>query len=688
MNPEFRTVNIRIFRGLNLLEDARITDPGSFARLQNIYRKAPGVLASRPGSVVYSRGDAFQVTAPSDIVPPSANTNLHDSLTDILLDSTTADTLRSVQDTLRNAMLKGPIGIQPRILPRPVPSRSSSALNIPVRTIDSKISLIPIRVNSLHRMYTDYGSRRFLIGAFDFEGGQGDRLFYVDESTSTPVTKLMTFNEMTVGAGGEWSFIEWFRQDPSDSTAKYYAIGTNQVGKPFTIKLDTNYKPVATLLDVQATDGTNRYLYSVNSMCIYNGSVVYGGFNLATATAGDNEDKSNYVCFSNPGDPHDLAETSNTLLDIRVGDTPYEPVTKVVVNSVATDTAGIRGQLVVFTTKRVVTYDGLPPVSGDELNSTLYSVALGEVGCAAPKTVVQTPAGLMFLGTDGLVYIIPRYSNGGPLPCSRTVESVFKNLTLRQQKQCAAIYDDGHYKLSVPEVNTDAREFKDINALYPFITRNGNVNAVIPNIQYWLDVREPMDASQIDFGYVWTGPHTGMKHSCFVKGTGSEDYNVLWAGSAIDGTIFQAGIEGKASDPSPETVTTTVPLIYDIQTGQFDAGDIHIDKSVKSMQYGVNVSVALDVTSSILTSGEVPNSVAGVSFTDPFTPVGTVLDGNTTLGNLVLSPPNSFRFDSNHPGSPARGRTFMFSWYAAPTVPSVIKFSDLAFVFEIHKRRE
>jgi hypothetical protein len=240
----------------------------------------------------------------------------------------------------------------------------------------------------------------------------------------------------------------------------------------------------------------------------------------------------------------------------------------------------------------------------------------------------------------------------------------------------------------VPEVNYSDREFTVAPTVKGVTNPFGNYGAVIPNVQYWLDVREPMNPGLLDFGYIWTGPHTGMKHSCFAKGTQHEDTNVLWAGSAIDGTIYQASVEGLASDPSPETPTTTVPLVYDIQTGQFDAGDIHLDKSVKSMQYGLSVSVAISLTSGMYTSGEVPGSVLGESFTDAFAPVGTLLDGNTTMGDLVLAPPNSFRFDSNHPASPKRGRTFMFAWYAAPVTPSVIKFSDLAFVFEIHKRRE
>jgi hypothetical protein len=611
--------------------------------------------------------------------------NLGTSLTDIVLTTTVADELRHVADDGRAALLKGPGGIQPRILARPI--KGTGTINVPINS-SGKVSFPPLRVNSLHRMYTDYGQRRFLIGAFDFEGGQGDKLFYVDESTNTPVTRLMTLNEMTVGSGGEWSFIDFYNVDPDDEDEKYYVIGTNQVGKPFTVSLDSADAPVASLLTVKATDGTDKVLYSVNSLCQYKGSVCYGGFTYGLADGTLISDKSNYLCFSNPGEPDDIAETDNTILDVKVGDSPFEPITKVVTNSTLTDAQGIRGQLVAFTTKRVAIYDGFPPVSnGEEVN--FVSVAVGDVGCAAPRTVVQTPAGLCFLGTDGLVYIIPKFSNAGPRPISRAVEQVFKHLTIRQQKQCAATYDDGHYKISVPEVNYSGTEFTVKGGLYPFILPNGNFNASVPNVQYWLDVREPLNPGDIDFGATWSGPHTGMKHSCFAKGTGPEDYNILWAGSAIDGTIYQVSVEGLASDPNPVSPAgTAVPLAYDIQTGQFDAGDIHVDKSVKSFQYGFHVSRALTVTAMLWTSGEVPNSVAGESFTDAFTPVGTLLDGNTTMGDLILAPPNSYRFESNHPATPKRGRTFSFGWYTAPAAGALVKFSDFSFVFEVHKRRE
>lgn len=699
-NPSNTRFDIRVFRGLNLLEDARITDPGSFRVLQNIYRKAPGVLAARPGSKVYARGDAFRITPPQHTAPNTTSTDLGLATTDILLGATNAELLHSTQTTLNSLLAKGPRGTVPRALPRPAPSSLISSgifsLPIPVNTAtpniaEPTISVIPICVNSLHRMYTDFGSRKFLIGAFDFEAGEGDKLFYVDESTySTPTIRLMSTMDMTVGAGGEWSFIDYYKEDIADSTKKYYAIGTNEVGKPFCITLNSSNLPVAQPLDVDAHISGGNNLFAVRAMCVYNGSVVYGGFWRGADDGTGLENFSNYICFSQPGEPDKLAETDGELSDIRIGDTVNEPITGLVVNSVANDAQGIKGQLVVFTTKRVVTYDGLPPVSGNPTGVAFHSVALGQVGCVAKKTIAQTPAGILFLGTDGLVYIIPRFSSGGPIPVSRTVEPALAHLTLRQQRQCCAVYDDGHYKLSYPETNysSEAGAGTRPNAL--FGTDRGNPGASIPNRQLWLDVREPLNPSMMDFGLVWTGPHTGMKYSAMCVANQHDDHNLLFAGSAIDGTLFQTSLEGVYSDPSPESVGTTVPLEYDIQTGQFDAGDIHTDKIVKELMFGLNVDKTVTVTSSIITSGEVTGVEEGVEFSNTVSPIGYTFSQALTVANVpAIAPADSYRFLQNHPAAPyPRGRTFRFRWRASPSSATRLKLSDLTMVFAISNRTE
>lgn len=730
MNSQYQVVNIRVFRGLNLLEDARITDPGSFRVLQNIYRKSPGVLSSRPGSRVYSSGSGYTIYVQSDLTTADTNTTLGTSNTDIRW----GGAAELIRGTAADLSTRGPRGTAPRVKRDPANTRPWSSTpgsaathtndtQIPVNVSTSILGITPIRVNSLHRLYTNFGSRKFLIGAFDFEGGQGDRLFYVDESTpGTVVTRLMSAPEMTTGSGANWQFVNFYRKDP-DTAAQYFALGTNQSGKPFTIGLNEAGKPTAQLLNVKANvAGGDLNVVAVRSMCVYNGSVIYGGYfraeDVVTTTSADVqfdtsnanwpnidvdldlettltttlEDKTNFICFSEPGEPHKIADTDGEISDIRIGDSKSEPVTHVCVNSVSNDAQGTKGQLVVFTTRKVVTYDGLPPVSGNPTGVAFHSVALADVGCVAPATVCQTPSGLLFLGTDGLVYIIPKFSNGGPLPIARTVAPALAHMSLRQQMQCAAVYDDGHYKLSYPNTNPSVR-VRQRNSTQPFLNPSANNNADVPNTQLWLDLREPLNPSEIDFGAIWTGPHTGMQHSCFAKATEHEDFNLLFAGSAIDGTIYQTSVEGLASDPKPTDSATIVPLIYDIQTGQFDAGDVHIDKVIHSMQYGVNSDLSVDVVSSIIVSAEVTNVLTGESFTDTFAPVGYTLSQAQTFtqiaaaGTGYVAPADSYKFVSKKPATPKRGRTFRFRYLSSPSTATLIKFSDLAFVFELKPQR-
>jgi len=521
----------------------------------------------------------------------------------------------------------------------------------------------------------------------EFEGGSGDKLFYVDESSpSAPILRLMSTVDMSVGSGGEWSFIDFFKEDGSDS---YYAIGTNEVGKPFTIQKDGSGNPVAQLLNVRNEVGPDKYMFGVRAMTVYNGAVIYGGYFMGNEDGTGVEDYSNFIAFSAPGEPTKIVETDGETSDIRIGASPFEPVTALAVNSVSTDTLGIKGQLVVFTTRRVITYDGLPPVSGNPTGTAFHSVALGDVGCVAQKTVVKTPAGLLFLGTDGLVYLIPVFSSGGPIPVSRTVERALAHMSQQTQRQCAATYDDGHYKLSYPETNFSATAAAATQKSLAISLDRGSPQATIPNRQLWLDLRQPLDPSQVDFGLVWSGPHEGMKYSCFANANQMNDHGILFAGSAIDGTVFQTSLEGVYSDPSPETPGTTVPLAYDVQTGQFDAGDIHLDKFIQSIQWGVNVNRAVTITSSIITSGDVTNAEEGENFSNAVSSVGYLFSQALTIANVpAIAPADSFRLISNHPSTPQRGRTFRFRFQTTPSAATRIKLSDLAFVMGVAKRRE
>lgn len=696
--PNVRPIVFRRLQGLNLLADARTSAPGSFVRLENVYRDTPSSLATRPGSRLFVRGDSTTIQLPPVTLPDAADLSdtLGETLHDVILD-TNADL---INEALTNIM-RGPRGFVPRVFHRPVPSPgiSTAAGNTALPSvIGNVVKLTPLRVSMLQRLYTNYDSNRWLVGAWVFEGGYGDRLFFVDESGATPVARVMGGTEQATGVGCTWHLQPYFVADEDNGNNRYFAVGTNGVGKPFALKVVEN-KPVFCPLNIVRSEQANpagvgagaQRLMAVRSLCVYNGSMVFGGYALINEqTTGDRkfEDFANYICFSDPGEPQSLASTNNVISSIRVGDSKFEPVTAVAVNSVETDTQGVQGQLVVFTSKKVVVYAGLPPVSGNPTGVSFQSIVLSTVGCNAPHSVVQTPEGLCFFGTDGLVYLIPRFSSGGPVPVSRAIEPLLKHLTPLQQRRVVAVYDDGRYKLSYPETNVYRGEYTDPAPGLHVVTPKGNLGSMTPNRQVWLDLRQGPRGGELDLGLHWDGPHSGMKHSAFAVAHGYTDHNVLFAGSAVDGSVFQASIEDYGQDPNPDAVTTMVPIAVNIEFGQIDGEDVHVEKTIRNLSYGVGTNRDVKVTASIFISGDVLNVEGGESFERLVETLGATMgDGLTMGGGAVMgNGRETYRPFTEFPSSPQRGTTFRFGFKAEPEIATQLRFSDFRFEVEMHVR--
>jgi len=72
------------------------------------------------------------------------------------------------------------------------------------------------------------------------------------------------------------------------------------------------------------------------------------------------------------------------------------------------------------------------------------------IGCPYPWTVAQTPLGLMFLGKDFQVYLLPR-GGGSPIPIGQRLHASIRN-AIDHPGRAQAIYDgtSHHYQLSYP----------------------------------------------------------------------------------------------------------------------------------------------------------------------------------------------------------------------------------------------
>lgn len=564
------------------------------------------------------------------------------------------------------------------------------------------------RVGGLHKIYFGDG-KSFIMGAFNM--GQGvDRMFYVRPDAAGGGTSYILSDGMTYDGslqpvhsqGADWFFINYRNVNATLGFGvqySYWAISTNMMDRPLTYKRgpDTAGKDVlATTLQVCSSDiwkgrtpnPQDKQLIAARSLCVYQGCVVYGGFrmqNMDPASTAEADIYDHYIVFSDVDKPERLATTAGVISSIRVGDHEEDPVNALAVSSTPTDTQGIKGQLVVFTSKKVTIFDGLPPQTDNPLGVNFASMVSKDMGCNAPRTVVQTPHGVAFLGSDGVVYLVRGLE--GVVPIGYPVEPILRGMTPRQQRQCAAYYDprDRYYKLSFPSINREEKG-KKLPAGKLGTPDLSVRDADIPDLQLWADLEE-FDGRRINKAIRWFGPMTGMKHSCYVVAAGHQDRNEALAGSAIDGTIFETSVATLFSDPIPENIGVTANMEHVAITGLIDNGSVHREKTVSSVKLGVGTSKQLELSTTIaVLSNDLSGSVVR-EFTKTVSPTGDVLGGTFTLGTSKLVSGDDYRQVKVQPEDRIRGKMFRLMFYLAPTGSRVF-FADLEFDCLIHERRK
>lgn len=167
---------------------------------------------------------------------------------------------------------------------------------------------------------------------------------------------------------------------------------------------------------------------------------------------------------------------------VTIGDSYGDGVTAIGVFTLATEAVNDpRAYFLAFKKHGVFMKDTFPdPTSG--VGAPLQQLS-GRVGCIAYRSIVQTPIGVMFLGSDADIYLIR--GGGEPVRVGTSVQPVLDHLKLNDDlmKQATAVFHDNHYKLCYSPAGS---------------TTNDE--------QLWADIRiTPQD--QI----TWTGPHTGLK---------------------------------------------------------------------------------------------------------------------------------------------------------------------------------
>lgn len=237
-----------------------------------------------------------------------------------------------------------------------------------------------------------------------------------------------------------------------------------------------------------------------------------------------------------------------------------EPVTAIGKNTFSTADQSLREVLVVWgshTMWRVIT----------PANTNSIEQISRVVGCKSPKTVINTPIGLMFLGSDRMVYLMQ--SEGDPAKVGLAIYPELTAIPEAQLIDAAATYHNGFYKLS-------------------FAPSGGTTNT----LQYWADVlRVQLGEARLN----WYGPMTGLALSCLVAQEGPDDPLDLVAGDDTTGTVWKL-------DQADTWVDHLTAITGQIFTKEFSEGDRLREKIWNGFGFGylkqdsgtVSVSASID----------------------------------------------------------------------------------------------
>lgn len=524
-----------------------------------------------------------------------------------------------------------------------------------------------------------------------------DGVFWVNEEEDGANTIHLSPDNLTAGAG-EWDFLPLQYEHEKQQTWNFYGIAVNGTSAPLRLGRSTSTirgrlhpvfspfypnnarvegvttgggAPPTSIQSVFETDPDVTFaIHAVRSIEMYNGSVVYGGFHAWNPTTDDSEldgrDLSHWIVFASPTGSDYGAYQVDLTSSLQIGTSANEPVTKVVTNAVATNTMGIRAQLMVFTTDKVVFYDGVPPVPGENYDTTFQTVGLGEVGCRSPKSVVKTPAGVMFLGTDGMVYLAPIEQPGPPVPVGRAIQPELERLSQAQLGLVAATYFDNHYMLAFPSGTT------------------------FNNREYWADVRRISLGSR-DAGIQWVGPMTGRFTSVFATSSSPNSRKILMGGSSVSGAINQLHIKELGSDPITQYINSNatnatsdeVPIRVDAESNPMDFGSAHTDKRIRKIKIGVKTDDEVDIKISVSAiSVDTSNGTITTLLRETTETVTPSFGTTPYVTTSATAPREGWELPEYTPPTVMRGRAFVLRIQEEPgdnsTKDPKVTFSDMA----------
>jgi hypothetical protein len=188
-----------------------------------------------------------------------------------------------------------------------------------------------------------------------------------------------------------------------------------------------------------------------------------------------------------------------------------------------------------------------PSTTGDYL---IQQLAI-PVGCSAPRTMVWTPQGTMWLGNDRQVYMLP-FGSVTPVPIGNKILSVLNSGLLNLQ---------GLESLPPSQIQNACATYDSFHGYY--ILSFAGAGSSVNNIQYWLDITRLNQDADGNWG-PWYGPMTGQTLSCFFTENGQGDSGQVLAGEGTAyGNVYQISADGVYGDVVPSSgAVQTIPVYW------------------------------------------------------------------------------------------------------------------------------
>ncbi|MFQ5715084.1 MAG: hypothetical protein ACE5GU_13735 [Candidatus Scalinduaceae bacterium] len=266
---------------------------------------------------------------------------------------------------------------------------------------------------------------------------------------------------------------------------------------------------------------------------------------------------------NNPGNLRWSASFDETASWETAANCGIKPDTKLygmIIHSTSNTTSGFESKVLLAGANGMYIFSGsnltTPFTAGDYVINQVST----NTGCNAPKTMVWTPKGTIYLGVDGQVYILP-FDSIIPIPIGHKIISNsfspgIENLPAAHISNACAVYYKGYYILS--------------------ITPNGGS---INNVQWWLDVNR-LQIDRNGFWGPWYGPMKGQTISSFLIMSGAGDSGELLGGemdSSIGSYVYNLDKQDIYTDDGN-------PITVSYQTFYNGMGNNFKDKRVKSLE--------------------------------------------------------------------------------------------------------